>query len=85
MTENRRQRRAAAAATRKRSRQTGGLLDRFDIVVHAKVNPAGPVVMVDANAKGRPIVEDLWPDVEWARDSRYAASFPPDWQFTASA
>jgi hypothetical protein len=53
---------------------------RFDIVVDAKEIPQ--LVMIYANLKGRNIVEDLWPDVEWSTDERFAKTFPADWLFT---
>src|SRR5262249_16200306 len=56
------------------------MFDYFDIAVEPKFNP---VVMIYANSKGRKVVEDLWPDVEWTRDDpQFAPSFPLDWQFT---
>ena len=50
----------------------------YDIAVEGK---ADQTVMIIANAKGQRIVEDLWPDVEWARDA-YFATYPGEWKFT---
>jgi hypothetical protein len=55
------------------------IFDHADIVVVPKFHP---VVMIYANAKGRKVAEDLFPDVEWARDALFANGTPPDWQFT---
>jgi hypothetical protein len=38
--------------------------------------------MVFANAKGRNVVEDLWPDVEWTTDETFSSMHSPDWLFT---
>jgi hypothetical protein len=66
---NRQQRRAEKARREKsRSRKIQIELrdvdSKFDIQVEAKMER---VVMILANAKGRRVVEDLWPDVEWSR------------------
>src|SRR6266545_743215 len=50
-----------------------------DIQVDGKV---GQIVMVFANAKGRKIVEDLWPDVQWTTDVIFAEAHSTDWLFT---
>jgi hypothetical protein len=75
---NRHDRRALARETHKMI-----LLDqidlRTDIQVDAKV---GQIVMVLANAKGRKVVEDLWPDVEWTTDEIFSSLHSPDWLFT---
>jgi hypothetical protein len=87
---NRQQRRAAATKQRKsfnisiRGRHT-----RFDIQVEGKDHDANgaamptPLVMIMANARGRKIVEDLWPPPGevWARGVMFEHE-PPDWQFT---
>jgi hypothetical protein len=52
---------------------------RCDIQVDAKVER---IVMIFANAKGRKVVEDLWPDVEWATDEIFSSVHSPDWLFT---
>jgi hypothetical protein len=52
---------------------------RYDIGVDAKV---GQIVMVYANAVGRKIVEDVWPEVQWSTDEKFASVNPPDWRFT---
>jgi hypothetical protein len=86
---NRKERRAAAARQRKSfDISPGDLYKRFDITVEGKERNANgdnlptPVVMILANAKGRKIIEDLWPNVEWARDPVYSSHIPEDWQFT---
>jgi hypothetical protein len=38
--------------------------------------------MINANAKGRKITEDLWPEVRWERDPVFFRGIPEDWQFT---
>ena len=53
----------------------GDLESRFDIQVDPKF---GNIVMICANGKGCRVVEDMWPDVEWSRESYY----PPEWRFT---
>jgi hypothetical protein len=42
----------------------------------------GQIVMIFANVRGRQVVEELWPEVEWATDERFAPVHPPDWLFT---
>jgi hypothetical protein len=85
-TMNRKERRAAAS----RQRNNVPLADiykRFDITVEGKDTNADGVempksmVMIYANAKGREITEDLWPDVEWTRDI-FSRGMPEDWKFT---
>jgi hypothetical protein len=84
---SRKERRAAASRQRKFSVRIGEIYERFDITVEGKEQDAygvdlpTPWVMILANAKGRKITEDLWPDVEWARDVHFA-DVPEDWQFT---
>ena len=52
----------------------------YDIQVDAK---SGNIVMVFANAKGRKVVEDVFPDVEWSTDAAFATSrWSADWLFT---
>jgi hypothetical protein len=50
-----------------------------DIQIDAKVEA---IVMIFANAAGRKVVEDLWPEVEWSSDEKFADSLPSDWLFT---
>src|SRR5260370_34368863 len=50
-----------------------------DIQVDAKIER---IVMIFANAKGRGVVEDLWPDVEWETDKVFSSAHSPDWMFT---
>ena len=50
-----------------------------DIQVEGKVEQ---VVMILANPKGRRIVEDLWPDVQWTRDEVSTRAHSADWSFT---
>jgi len=50
-----------------------------DIQVDAKFEQ---VVGIFANAKGRKIVEDVWPDVQWTTDEKFQYEHPPDWLFT---
>jgi hypothetical protein len=40
------------------------------------------IVMVFANAEGRKVVENLWPDVEWSTDLLFAPNHGGDWLFT---
>ena len=49
-----------------------------DIQVDAKAQ----IVMISANAKGRKVVETLWPDVGWATDETFARAHLPDWSST---
>jgi hypothetical protein len=74
---NRHERRKA----RKRSSMidAAGIHSKFDIGVDAK---AGDIVMIYANAAGRRVVEDLWPEVEWSTDEKFSRSSPADWLFT---
>jgi hypothetical protein len=79
---NRRERRAAAARKVKVRSKTVRLdqFDKeFDICVDGKVEK---IVMVFANARGRAVVDDLWPDVKWSTDPIFAAAHDPDWLFT---
>ena len=54
----------------------GDLESRFDIQVDPKF---GNIVMICANGKGRRVVEDMWPDVEW---SDLDSSYSSEWLFT---
>lgn len=76
---NRHARRAEARKTRHTRIARNKINDNFDIQVDAK---ARQIVMIFANAKGRAVVEDLWPDVEWETDDVFAQGYPPDWLFT---
>ena len=38
--------------------------------------------MVFASPRGRKVVEDLWPDVEWSTDEKFAPHHSADWLFT---
>jgi hypothetical protein len=38
--------------------------------------------MISANVKGRKLVEDLWPDVQWTTDEIFSHKHSPDWLFT---
>jgi hypothetical protein len=69
---------AVRGATRK-TRKTVQIDLICDIQVKAKVDQ---VVMIWANVKGRKLVEDLWPDVEWATDEIFSRMHSPDWLFT---
>lgn len=50
-----------------------------DIQVDAKIER---IVMIMANSKGRKIVEDLWPNVQWTTDEIFGRCHSPDWLFT---
>jgi hypothetical protein len=52
---------------------------KFDIQVEGKI---GQVVMLYANQRGRKIVEDLWPDVEWTDENFSPAGHSAEWLFT---
>ncbi len=52
---------------------------RCDIQVDAKTER---IVMILANAAGRKIVEELFPDVEWTTDEVVSQRHSPDWRFT---
>ena len=55
-------------------------IDRMcDIQVDAK---SGHIVMILANAKGRKAVDELWPDVRWSTDKKFASRHSSDWLFT---
>jgi hypothetical protein len=77
---NRKDRRKAKALARSEQIALADIDKRCDIQVDAK---QGAIVMVFANAVGRKVVEDLWPDVEWSTDPKFAAvGHSPDWLFT---
>jgi hypothetical protein len=50
-----------------------------DVQVEGKVER---IVMILANARGREIVEGLWPDVQWSTDEKFGCVHSPDWLFT---
>jgi hypothetical protein len=52
---------------------------KFDIQVEPKIER---VVMILANAKGRRVVEDMWPDIEWKTDEKFLKMHSAGWQFT---
>jgi hypothetical protein len=74
---NRHERRKAKQRVRWSDIRISEVYSRFDIVVEGK---RGQVIMISADASGRKAVEDVWPDVEWAFDSRYP--HPDGWLFT---
>jgi hypothetical protein len=77
---NRKQWRAAKPRERRLNLKLSEIDTRFDIQVDGKFDQ---VVMIFANPKGRKIVEDLWPEVEWSTDEKFArAGCSADWLFT---
>jgi hypothetical protein len=80
---NRHERRAAKARKAVRERTIHIPIDKldstFDIQIEGKFER---VVMILANPKGRKIVEDLWPDVEWTEDEKFSSVHSADWLFT---
>jgi len=77
---NRKQRRAAKSRERRPFLKFSEIDSKFDIQVDGKYEQ---VVMVFASPKGRKVVEDQWPDVEWSTDKKFAAGgHPADWLFT---
>ena len=76
---NRKQRHMAKR--REQSVQVGlrDIYSRFDIQVEGKFER---VVMICANPKGRRIVEDLWPDVQWTNDEVFSRAHAAQWLFT---
>ena len=76
---NRRGRGAAQPRTRTTKIALGAIDQKCDIQVDAKVEQ---IVMIFANQKGRKIVEDLWPDVQWTTDKTFASVHSSDWLFT---
>jgi hypothetical protein len=83
VTMSRRERRAAAARERGSQKAMQVRLDQMhstcDICVDAKPDQ---IVMVFANERGRKVVEDLWPEVDWSTDPIFASVHPPGWMFT---
>lgn len=53
--------------------------ERYDIGVEGK---PGQVVMIWANAVGRKIVDEVWPEVEWCTSTPFLKAHPADWRFT---
>jgi len=76
---NRKQRRAAASREQWLYLKWDEIDSKLDIQVDGK---HGRVVMVLASPKGRKVVEDLWPDVEWSTDEKFARCHSADWLFT---
>jgi hypothetical protein len=74
---NRQQRRAAKA----KGRETISQIDSTtcDIQVEGKIEK---IVVICANSKGRKVVEDLCPDVEWTTDEFFSSVHSHDWRFT---
>ena len=70
--------RKAAKAKRRFSVPSNKLDEYYDIAVDAKSS----AVMVFANSRGRPVVEDLAPDVKWSTDPIFASVHSSDWLFT---
>ena len=52
---------------------------KFPVQVDGK---HGSTVMIFANSAGRKVVEDLWPDVKWSTDGKFAPCHSADWLFT---
>jgi hypothetical protein len=76
---NRKQSRGLKARERYLKLNHGDIDSPFDIQVEGKF---GQIVMICANAKGRKIVEDLWPDVQWTRDEIFSRAHSAEWLFT---
>jgi hypothetical protein len=76
---NRKQRRVTKARERSFQLPLRDIDSRFDIQVEGKFEQ---VVMICANPKGRTIVEDLWPDVEWTTDEVFSRAHSAEWSFT---
>jgi hypothetical protein len=76
---NRQERRKIEAKIRKTKMTLNQIDLNCDIQVEGKREQ---IVMVYANPKGRQIIEDLWPDVEWATDEIFSSVHPSDWLFT---
>ncbi len=53
-------------------------LHGFDIHVRA----AREDVMIFVNQEGRGVVKELWSDVEWTTDERFAEVYSSEWLFT---
>src|SRR5215204_3883303 len=85
MVVSRRDRRRTAARTRKfrvasKDMAFKDIDSQCDIQVEGK---PGGIVMVFAKAKGRPVVEDQFPDIEWSTEAKFrAAGHSDDWLFT---
>jgi hypothetical protein len=73
---NRRERRARVTTRRIAARKIDSICD---IQIDAK---GEQIVMIFANPKGRKVVEDRWPDVEWTTDEIFSSMHSPDWLFT---
>jgi hypothetical protein len=76
---NRKQRRAAQSTARHMRIALNEIDSTFDIQVDAKF---GQTIMIFANQKGRRLVEDLWPDVEWTTDEKFSKVHSADWLYT---
>jgi hypothetical protein len=76
---NRQERRRQKAAVRTRKIEISNIGSICDIQVDGKFEQ---IVMIFANAKGRTVVEDLWPDVQWTTDEIFAETHLLDWLFT---
>ena len=63
----------------RKTRKTVQIDSICDIQVEAKIER---VVMISANVKGRKLVEDLWPDVQWTTDETFSRKHSLDWLFT---
>jgi hypothetical protein len=57
-------------------------LKDIDSMCDVQVEAKPGAVMIFANPKGREIVEDLWPDVEWRTDEKFSSCHPAEWLFT---
>jgi hypothetical protein len=76
---SRHDRRKAKAKSRKFNIKIKELHSHVDIWFEHKV---GQVLMIIASPVGQKAAEDLWPDIQWSRDEKFAASHaPPDWGF----
>jgi hypothetical protein len=76
---SRKERRAANARTKKLHMKWREIDQNCDIQVDAKIKQ---IVMIFANRKGRQVVEELWPDVQWTTDEIFAPSHSPEWLYT---
>lgn len=74
---NRKQRRMAKV--REQRVRVRDIDSRCDIQVEGKFEQ---IVMIVANPKGRRIVEDLWPDVQWTSDKVFSRAHSAEWLFT---
>jgi hypothetical protein len=67
----------------KRSQHKRIALDQIDSSCDIQVDAKGErLVMILANAKGRKVVQDIWPDVRWSTDEKFSREHRPDWLFT---